>query len=630
MPYFHGTDLKFEHLNHEDVKNAVEDLKKGISITSPFGISVKMDDLTEGQKKTMGDWQKINPSSIRYKYNQETHSIEKIAQASMVVASFLKLAGYDRDKLVSGYKGRFVIHDHAAEKAGKHFDLRLEFPVTSLHRALSSYEGKRLPGTEEPMEKYPDKPGTVYRSFAVRKHTLPTGDKKLFIVETEDHPVSYGTFKGIISEGYGAGKVDIFDKGTFELLNVEGDKKYTIDFHGKKLNGIYALVKYNRGYLWVKTKDQSKKADFNWNQCSEAELDFAAALGLGPKYIPQPRQTVECPSCHNQNAYYREEHPDTDMNEIVLFCPDCHNASSKRASAIDYVRPTMPSDVWDLSLNPPKLKESVRKKLLEILHHSLSQAGFSEKWIENIFISGSSTSWNSQENGDLDVDVQYDPVKLEKLCGDLKRSLNNIQAVLDKNRDLVIAPNSQRTYSFMLLPEDDFPGSDGVYDVLKNTWVKGPIEIPQGFDPDKTFARQKEKAVSIVKTIQSIIVDIEVALTQLSKIDQFVKRNVEKYSEMAGKRVMLLSQVKDSCDLLVAWRKYIWFLHDESKNIQTAVYPAFNFSTDWSENYIVFKYVARFGGHEPVQSLYHQIQDSPYFEMIKKFMPENAVGRFYK
>ena len=169
----------------------------------------------------------------------------------------LKIAGYDREKLVPGYKGKFLIQLHKADKAGIHFDLRLEFPVVNLHESLGQYEGKRLPGTSEPMQKYPDKPGTVLRSFAVRKHKIPSGSEKLFIVETEDHPSSYFSFSGEITEGYGKGTVEKWDHGTYELLDVEGDKKYTIEFHGDKLKGIFTFVKYQNGYLWLKTKKRT-------------------------------------------------------------------------------------------------------------------------------------------------------------------------------------------------------------------------------------------------------------------------------------------------------------------------------------------------------------------------------------
>ena len=167
----------------------------------------------------------------------------------------IKTAGYDREQLKPGYKGRFLLQTHSAIKAGKHLDLRIEFPVTDLHRALKGYEGKRSPETNEPFGPYKSKPGTVYRSWAVKKHTIPTKSTKLFIVETEDHPIDYGKkSKFTIPEGmYGAGDVEIWDRGSYELLDVEGDKKYVIDFKGNKLNGTFAIVKYLNGYLWVKT-----------------------------------------------------------------------------------------------------------------------------------------------------------------------------------------------------------------------------------------------------------------------------------------------------------------------------------------------------------------------------------------
>ena len=165
-------------------------------------------------------------------------------------------AGYDKDKLERGYKGKFVIQEHFAKDARKHWDVRLEFPVTSLRKSLGKYIIKR-PGTNEPIEKeYPDKPGTVLRSFVNKKRELPTFKNKVFMVETEDHPVEYRNFQGEIKEGYGKGKVKIWDKGTCTLLDASGDNKYTFDFNGKKLNGIYAFIKYQKGYLWIKAKER--------------------------------------------------------------------------------------------------------------------------------------------------------------------------------------------------------------------------------------------------------------------------------------------------------------------------------------------------------------------------------------
>ena len=61
--------------------------------------------------------------------------------------------------------------------------------------------------------------------------------------------------------------------------------------------------------------------------CSKEETDrldtFAATLGMGPKYKPVKTKKHVCPNCANANAYYKEIHPDTGMDEIGLYCPDC-------------------------------------------------------------------------------------------------------------------------------------------------------------------------------------------------------------------------------------------------------------------------------------------------------------------
>ena len=51
--------------------------------------------------------------------------------------------------------------------------------------------------------------------------------------------------------------------------------------------------------------------------------NFLAIFGMGPKYKPSTPKKYLCPKCGKHNAVYKEIHPDTDMNEIVLSCPDC-------------------------------------------------------------------------------------------------------------------------------------------------------------------------------------------------------------------------------------------------------------------------------------------------------------------
>jgi hypothetical protein len=51
---------------------------------------------------------------------------------------------------------------------------------------------------------------------------------------------------------------------------------------------------------------------------------FLSKFGLGPKYVPKEPKKTNCPKCNKGNAFYKEIHPDTAMNDIVLYCPDCN------------------------------------------------------------------------------------------------------------------------------------------------------------------------------------------------------------------------------------------------------------------------------------------------------------------
>ena len=126
---------------------------------------------------------------------------------------------------------RFVVQKHAATSL--HYDFRLEM------------EG-------------------VLRSWAVTKEpTAELGVKRL-AVRTEDHPLEYASFEGDIPEPeYGAGHVDIWDRGTWipedEPVPAyrRGRLKFTL--RGKRLKGAWALVRMGNAQtrkrdLWLLMK----------------------------------------------------------------------------------------------------------------------------------------------------------------------------------------------------------------------------------------------------------------------------------------------------------------------------------------------------------------------------------------
>ena len=125
----------------------------------------------------------------------------------------------------TGKKLIFVVHNHFASH--HHYDLRLEM-------------------------------SGVLKSWAVPKEPPKAKNEKRLAIQVEDHPIEYAKFKGIIPEGnYGAGKVEIWDNGTY-LLKSKSPSKIEFELNGKKLKGNYVLIKTSYGskpgksWLWFK------------------------------------------------------------------------------------------------------------------------------------------------------------------------------------------------------------------------------------------------------------------------------------------------------------------------------------------------------------------------------------------
>ncbi len=129
----------------------------------------------------------------------------------------------------TGHDNTFVIQEHHARRL--HYDFRLE------------RDG-------------------VLVSWAVPKNLPEITSVNHLAVHTEDHPLEYGTFEGSIPRGeYGAGKVIIWDSGTYETekFRDSGEKgEVIVTLHGGRISGRYALIQTN-GDQWLahRMKDQT-------------------------------------------------------------------------------------------------------------------------------------------------------------------------------------------------------------------------------------------------------------------------------------------------------------------------------------------------------------------------------------
>lgn len=142
-----------------------------------------------------------------------------------------------------GEQPRFVVQRHDASSL--HFDVRLEV------------DG-------------------VLVSWAVPKGPSTDPREKRLATRTEDHPLDYADFEGVIPEGYGAGSVVVWDRGTWHPLATDDDGEVvpagraladghlTAWLEGEKLRGGYAFTHARMGgddQAWLMVKMDDEGAD---------------------------------------------------------------------------------------------------------------------------------------------------------------------------------------------------------------------------------------------------------------------------------------------------------------------------------------------------------------------------------
>ncbi len=119
----------------------------------------------------------------------------------------------------------------------------------------------------------------VLKSWAVPKGPSTDPKDKRLAVPTEDHPMSYKDFEGVIPEGeYGGGTVLVWDAGTYKNIKRKNgrligmEKAYQngqveIELHGRKLKGNYALIRTgkptDKRWLLIKMRDDFADARRN-------------------------------------------------------------------------------------------------------------------------------------------------------------------------------------------------------------------------------------------------------------------------------------------------------------------------------------------------------------------------------
>ncbi|HXV64681.1 MAG TPA: non-homologous end-joining DNA ligase [Vicinamibacteria bacterium] len=156
---------------------------------------------------------------------------------------------------------RFVVHRHEARRL--HYDLRLEM-------------------------------AGVLKSWAVPRGFSYDPLVKRLAVRTEDHPLAYENFEGVIPKGeYGGGTMTIWDRGRYDLVQAEDgpaaveEGKLEIRLRGRKLRGEWHLVKTrSENHEWIVFKARDRYARKESDKAPFFDLSSAREAPLFERLEP--------------------------------------------------------------------------------------------------------------------------------------------------------------------------------------------------------------------------------------------------------------------------------------------------------------------------------------------------------
>ena len=137
----------------------------------------------------------------------------------------------------------------------------------------------------------------VLKSWAVPKGPSTDPSERRLAMPTEDHPLAYADFEGVIPQGeYGGGTILVWDRGSYRNLKEpeEGEEEpkpvsqqldeghLTIWLEGEKLSGGYALIRTGKGddprWLLIKMKDEEADARRNPTSTEPASVKTGRTL----------------------------------------------------------------------------------------------------------------------------------------------------------------------------------------------------------------------------------------------------------------------------------------------------------------------------------------------------------------
>jgi bifunctional non-homologous end joining protein LigD len=178
-------------------------------------------------------------------------------------------------------------------------------------------------------------------SWAVPKGVPLEPGQRVLAVHVEDHPLDYATFAGEIPKGnYGAGTVEIWDSGTYELVEEKRDGGLTVRLHGKRLEGTWTLVPAKldgdpKNWLLIRKRDEAPSSRAVRNDYKPMLATLADKLPAGDEWVYEVKWDG-----YRALGYVRRGEPrlvSRNGNDLTQRFPDVAKALAKAARSPECV-----------------------------------------------------------------------------------------------------------------------------------------------------------------------------------------------------------------------------------------------------------------------------------------------------
>ena len=216
------------------------------------------------------------------------------------------------------------------------------------------------------------------------------------------------------------------------------------------------------------------------------------------------------------------------------------------ASIINYPLKTLDQKIWDISVDPPMIREDIKEEIMTTLVEGLKSFGYDfDDVIVSVHLTGSMGTTQYVKGTDLDVHLI--PVQ-----GLSKETFDEIQSIIRKELSGWTAGKSEHIVEYYLQNErlQELRG-DVLYIMNTDEWIIRPEDVPMTYDPYEEFPdvwgeteRVMNDFMVEISELQRDIVDIDVLNEYIETLDEEQRKSVEK--KIRSK----LQEIEEDLDLL--------------------------------------------------------------------------------